>query len=264
MPLAVALRFAYDGSCFASYARNPGGNSVEAALIAGLERAGLVAGTFRSGSRTDAGVSALENVCAAELDRSHIKGLLPSLKLPPGLWATGAATVSAGWNPRHARMRTYALTHAANREDQAAMQTAAAAFVGRHPMHAFAKVEAGRDPVRTVLAFRVMRRGPDWVLRVRGESFLWNQVRRMVGAVLAVGRGDATPADVRYALASGRPHKRFGVAPAEGLALERVMYSGLRWDSAAGHVGRSAVNAETVLRVRLAVASHVAKLARAD
>jgi len=259
--LHVAVRFAYDGAAFASYARNPDAASVEAALISTLGKEGLVEGSFRSGSRTDAGVSALGNVCAATLNRPHLRGLVPSLQrhLPGGLWVTGAAQVPAAWNPRHATSRTYRLLHADGGEDLARMRQTAAAFVGTHDVRAFAKTEAGRSPERTVLAFAVASTAAGWSFRVRGQSFLWNQVRRMVGAILAVGRGEADVADIKASLASGKPHPRFGLAPAEGLLLERVAYRGLRWDAASGS---PRIQPERLLAARSAwdVARHVASL----
>ncbi|MES2154237.1 MAG: tRNA pseudouridine(38-40) synthase TruA [bacterium] len=262
--MRVALRFAYDGTHFASYARNPGTPSVESALIQALRREGMLDGGFRTGSRTDGGVSALENVGSADLERPHLRGLLPSLQrhLPAGLWVTGVAQVDAGWNPRHAASRTYRLLHPKRAEDLAAMRPACTAFLGRHDMSAFARVEAGRHPERTVLSFSVGRSGRLWSFRARGESFLWGQVRRMVGAVLAVGRGDADVGDIVAALESGEPDVRFAAAPAEGLLLERVTYKGLQWDASAGRLPRTVGDAEAMASVQLAVAQHVGGVAQ--
>lgn len=263
VPLPVALRFAYDGSAFDAYARNPGTDTVEAALLAALAAEGLVAGSFRSGSRTDAGVSAAENVARAEIARPHLRGLVPALqaRLPPGVWMTGAACVAPGWNPRHAVSRTYRLLHPAAGEDVVRMQEAAQRFLGEHDVSAFARVEAGRSPRRTVLAFAVARAADGWAFTVTGESFLWNQVRRMVGAVLAVGAGKAEAADIDAALGNGRPHKAFGLAPAEGLVLQRVRYRGLRWE---GEAGRPRLRTPDLgaAASRVAVLRHVARLAR--
>lgn len=262
VPIRVALRFAYDGTAFDSYARNPGTASVEAALIGALGREGLVEGSFASGSRTDAGVSARENVAVAALKRPHLRGLVPALqaRLPAGVWATGAAVVDADWTPRRATSRTYRLLVLSGGEDLMAMRRAAKEFVGTHDVRAFAKLEAGREPTRTVYAVSVAASGACWAFVVRGQAFLWNQVRRTAGAILAVGRGEATVEDVRAALASGKPHARFGLAPAEGLVLERVMYRGLKWDPAAGTARRP--DAEYLAaRSRLAVVDHVSRLA---
>jgi tRNA pseudouridine38-40 synthase len=234
------LRIAYDGSCFDSYARQPGRRTVEGALIGALRKEGYVTDTFRTGSRTDAGVSALENVCRAVLDRETMRGLVPALQrhCPDGLWVTAAAEVMAHWNPRHARRRRYRYDAISRGEDFALMADACALFVGRNDMRAFAKMEEGRKPERTVFTFTVAEQPGGWTFTVEGDGFLWNQVRRMVGAVMAVGRGQAEAKDIRASLGSGQPHKRFKLAAAEGLLLERIEYEQMEWDPTAGRLGQ--------------------------
>lgn len=260
----VALRLAYDGGRFDSYARMPGRDTVEDALLAALRHEGYVEGTFRTGSRTDAGVSALENVCRVTLERPHLAGLVPAVQrhLPDGLWMTAAAEVPATWNPRHARRRRYRYFAFDRGEQLAPMRHAAAAFVGRHDMRAFARLEEGRDPQRNVFAFGV-EPGPDgWEFAVEGDGFLWNQVRRMVGATLAVGRGDAPPEAIAHSLRSGTPHPRFRLVAAEGLVLERVEYDGLAWDPAAGRLGPQLVaRPHQDARARMRLARHLRELA---
>lgn len=263
-PFAVALRFAYDGTAFDSYARNPHRRTVEGALIGALRKEGYVEGSFKTGSRTDAGVCALENVCRVEILRKYLRGLVPALQkhLPPGVWVTAAARVDTAWNPRHARRRRYRFEAIARGEDAAAVRAACAAFVGRHDMRAFAKMEEGRNPERNVFMFEAKETGGMWSFAVEGDGFLWNQVRRMVSAALAVGRGDATIADIRTSLASGKPHKSFRVAAAEGLLLERVEYEGLQWDEEAGRLGRQLVPRPLqAARARLRVVEHLRELA---
>jgi tRNA pseudouridine38-40 synthase len=261
--VAFALRFAYDGCAFDSYARQPGRYTVEGALLDALQAEGLVEGSLRTGSRTDAGVSALENVCRIRLERD-LKGLVPSLqkRLPPGLWATGAAVAPEGFDPRRAQWRQYRYIAPDRGEREDRLQEATKAFLGRHHMGAFARLEAGRDPMRVVDAFEAKRRAGHWELRVRGQSFLWGQVRRMVDAALAVGRGEAEAGDITASLASGRPHARFGVAPAEGLLLERVHY-GLRWSPEAGTASARHVRPVLVqAHARLRLARHLARIAK--
>jgi tRNA pseudouridine38-40 synthase len=239
----VALRIAYDGACFDAYARDPEKDTVENRLIEALRHEGYVEDSFRTGSRTDAGVSALENVCKASLDRPHLRGLVPALQrhVGMGLWVTGAAAAAEGWNPRHARRRHYRY-HAFQRgEDLAAMRKACAAFVGRNDVRAFARLEEGRNPERNVFAFTVEDEDGAWVFRVEGDGFLWNQVRRMVAAALAIGRGDAALHDIQDSLRRGKAHPQFRLAAAEGLVLERVEYDGLVWDLEAGRLGPHAM-----------------------
>ena len=260
--MKVALRIAYDGCAFDSYARQPGRRTVEGALQEALGPEGLAG--LRTGSRTDAKVSALENVLLVELHRPHLRGLLPAVqgRLPEGLWLTGAAAAPDGFDPRKASWRQYRYLAPQAGEDEGRLREAVQAFLGTHDVRAFARLEPDRDPRRTVLAFDVAERDGLWSFTVRGQSFLWGQVRRMVDAALACGRGEAQVADIRDALRSGRKHPRFAVAPAEGLLLERVHYDGLAWDAEAGDLdGRHLAPDLVRARVRLDVASHVAGLA---
>jgi hypothetical protein len=129
-------------------------------------------------------------------------------------------------------------------------------------MRAFAKLEEGRKPERNVFAFDVAADGPVWSFRVTGDGFLWNQVRRMVGATLAVGRGEAAVGDIQASLASGTPHPRFRLAPAQGLTLERVEYDGLAWDPLLGRLGPQLLPQDILAaRARLGVMEHLRKLA---
>jgi tRNA pseudouridine38-40 synthase len=242
--LTVALRMAYDGRRFDAYARDPGASTVEGHLIAALRREGYVEDSFKTGSRTDAGVSALENVCKATLERPHLRGLVPALQrhLPMGLWVTAAARVAPEWNPRHARRRHYRYHAFPRNEDLAAMREACAAFVGRHDMRAFARLEEGRNPERNVFGFSVDAEEGAWVFRVEGDGFLWNQVRRMVSAVLCVGRGEAAARDIVAGLRTGKAHARFRLVSANGLVLERIEFDGLEWDAEAGRLGPHAIS----------------------
>jgi tRNA pseudouridine38-40 synthase len=261
----VALRIAYDGSCFDAYARNPGLRTVEGALIGALRKEGYVEDSFRTGSRTDAGVSALANVCKATVERETMRGLVPSLQrhCPEGLWVTASAEVVERWNPRHARLRRYRYDAVSRGEDLAAMQDACKPFVGRNDMRAFARMEEGRKPERTLFTFTVEAALPGgWSFVVEGDGFLWNQVRRMCGAVLAVGKGNATRKDIEASLKSGKSHPRFKLAAPEGLLLERIEYDQLDWDGEAGRLGQQVwPRSWQAARARSHLMDHLAGLA---
>lgn len=221
----VALRVAYDGSGFRGLARQPGGGTIEDALIEALRCEGYVERSLRCGSRTDAGVSAAENVLKAELDRPHLKGLIPAIQrhLPEGIWLTGAAPIDEEWNVQHASSRTYQYLAPRADEEPIRLGAACAAFVGEYDFTAFARIE-DRKAVRPVTDFSVQPAGDYWSFEVTAPGFLWNQVRRMVDAALAVGQRRAEVADIAASLSSGDPHGSFALAPAHGLLLRRVTY----------------------------------------
>lgn len=111
--------------------------------------------------------------------------------------------------------------------DVAAMRAAASAFRGRHDFHGFTDDDADeKSTVVEVGVVSVTARGDALHVVVEGSHFLWKMVRRMVGVLVAVGRGELTVEAVPTLLASpgGIPAKL--TAPASGLFLARVVYPG--------------------------------------
>ena len=104
--------------------------------------------------------------------------------------------------------------------DVAAMAEAAEVFVGRHDFSAFGGKD--RQPVRTLHRVQVRRQGKMVTIEVIGDAFLRQMVRRIVAALLRVGQGTATGAEVALALESKKPAFAGNTAPAHGLVLWRV------------------------------------------
>ena len=103
----------------------------------------------------------------------------------------------------------------------------AARFVGRHDFVSFA-ANPHRDletTVRTIFAFTVRRSGPRYTFSVKGDGFLYKQVRSMVGFLLSVGKGNEKPAAVTELLTAAAPRTaRVETAPGRGLFLWKVWY----------------------------------------
>lgn len=221
----VLLRLAFDGSRFAGSQRQPGKRTVDGEVLRCLEQARLLADEprLRAQGRTDAGVSALDHPIAVNVTGSPRDAGLAVAGGARGIVPWGGGVVEDGFDPRRAaRSRTYHY-HAPWDEglDLGAVAAAWKRFEGQHDFSAFARVVEGRSPRREVLAVAVVRDGAFLRFEVTGRSFLWNQVRRMVGAALDAGRGRLAPEDVGAAL-SGGPLRWQTKAPAEGLVLERV------------------------------------------
>ena len=136
----------------------------------------------------------------------------------------------AGFHPRYAaRYREYRYTvwngpRSPLRErfalgvraplDTAAMARAGSVLEGRHDFSAFGA--ADRQPVRTLHRVRVRRDGPLVTIDVRGDAFLRQMVRRIVAALLLVGRGEVEESAVAEALASRATGLQRGSRPGEG------------------------------------------------
>ena len=80
---------------------------------------------------------------------------------------------------------------------------------------------------RTIYAAGWTREGELLHFDVRGNGFLYNMVRILVGTMLDAGKGVLPPDAVRRALESGRRADAGATAPAHGLTLWRVRYADL-------------------------------------
>jgi tRNA pseudouridine38-40 synthase len=231
----------YDGTEFAGFQLQPGIRTVQGELEAALARlSGGIRQPVDGAGRTDAGVHATGQVIAfSYAGRLPVAALEAGLNglLPPDVAIRGLRRAPRGFHPRYAaRYRDYRYTiwngpRSPIRErtayrvtaplDTDAMARAATAFEGRHDFSAF----GGEDPqpVRTVHAVRVRRRGHVIEIDVRADAFLRGMVRRMVAALIAVGRGRIEEQAVAAALAERRPALAGAAAPARGLCLRRVV-----------------------------------------
>jgi tRNA pseudouridine38-40 synthase len=202
--------------------------------------------------RTDAGVHALAQVAhldiytdiAPELLRRRIND-----ELPADIHIRAIAKAPHKFHARHdAIERSYMYQIATRRTafgkpyvwwireplSIAAMREAAAAFVGMQNFDAFTADDPEEKSTRVLVdAVEVMEAGALILIRVRGSHFLWKMVRRMIGVLAAVGRGEIPPRSAaRFLDPANRTDARLTAAalaaPAAGLFLEGVRYEGDR------------------------------------
>ena len=231
----------YDGTEFAGFQIQAEARTVQGELEAALAR--LSGGTrqvVQGAGRTDAGVHATGQVIAFTYPGSlSAEALMEALNgmLPPDVAIRDMRRAPAGFNPRYAaRYREYRYTiwngpRSPLRErtslwvrselDVTAMAEAATAFEGRHDFSPFGGADP--QPVRTVHRLRVRRQGSTVTIDVRADAFLRGMVRRIVAALLAVGRGQLEASAMPGLLGAGRPALAGAAAPAHGLCLRRVV-----------------------------------------
>jgi tRNA pseudouridine38-40 synthase len=113
-----------------------------------------------------------------------------------------------------------------------AMKRAAEAFVGMLNFEAFTADDPDEKSTKVLVeAVEIEEHGALILVRVRGSHFLWKMVRRMVGVLAAVGRGEIKPTDAAALLDPAHTQKARSAAaalaaPAAGLFLEAVRYTG--------------------------------------
>jgi tRNA pseudouridine38-40 synthase len=195
--------------------------------------------------RTDAGVHALAQVAHLKAKKS-----LPLLaiehglndRLPFDVNILEVAPAPVGFHARHdALSRTYLYRISRRRtafekryvwwvKDRlnfTAMAGAAKLFAGRHDFSSFCENAAGQTSTVVVVEKSAMLEWEQQIhYRVEASHFLWKMVRRVLGTLVEVGRGNIDAAGVETLLErkSGEPAK--WTAPPSGLFLERVTYPG--------------------------------------
>ena len=114
--------------------------------------------------------------------------------------------------------------------DVAAMRDASAAFVGMKNFDTFTADDPEEKSTRVLVdGIDIAEAGALILIRVRGSHFLWKMVRRMVGVLAAIGRGELKASDAARLLnepPGGSTMPAALAAPAAGLFLEAVLYKG--------------------------------------
>jgi tRNA pseudouridine38-40 synthase len=237
-------RVQYDGTDFAGFQAQAGRRTVQGELERALARiSGGSPVRVEGAGRTDAGVHAAGQVIAftyagrlgpTELGTA-LAGLLPAdiavgrlSQVPPGYRPRYEAVQReyrySIWNGPPSPLRERYALGVRERLDTAAMAAAAERLDGRHDFTAFGG--GGRQPIRTLHRVRIRRHGRMITVEVVGRAFLRQMVRRLVAALIRVGRGQATADDVSAALRERRPAFNGEVVPPTGLCLWRVTLAG--------------------------------------
>jgi len=237
----------YDGGRYRGWQRLGGGeNTIQAKLEGVLSQLCGAPVEVHGSGRTDAGVHALGQVANFKTDvvltapqiHEYLRAYLPQdisvtdvqpvpLLFHARLSATAKTYLYRIWNSPDPNpfLRKYSM-QVPQPLDVAAMQTAATAFLGEHDFTAFSNAKGKKKSmVREIDTFTIGQDGPLLTLQVRGNGFLYNMVRKMVGALLQVGLGQLAAQDIAQLLASGERSGVTILADACGLYLERVEYS---------------------------------------
>ena len=239
------LDLAYDGSGFRGWAANAGVRTVQGCLEEALEVAlRHPVGTAVAG-RTDAGVHARGQVVSfavpEALDPARLQRSLNRL-LAPEVVVRSAAEALEGFDARRSAVwrayryflddgpvpdpaRRWNTWHLGTPLDEAAMNQAAAGFLGEHDFASLCRAVEGGTSVRRVLA-AVWWREPGGVLvfEVQASAFCHQMVRSMVALCVEAGRGRLDPASVPGIIAARDRAAARGVVPPNGLTLWAVGY----------------------------------------
>ena len=242
------LWISYKGTRYAGFQVQPNAPTVCAVLQDAMQAMFGCRPDVKGCSRTDAGVHARRFALSfCYTGKVPMQKIVPALNahLPPDIRAVDIRSVPDGFHARyaaHAKTYRYYILNA--RVDDpftydtchrvgaalnlAAMQAAAAQFIGTHDFSALcasgSSAAAHGDTVRTITDCHVTRRGDEVDIEVTADGYLYNMVRILAGTLCEVGAGRLRAADIPAILAS-RDRSRAGpTLPAKGLFLKCVDY----------------------------------------
>ena len=248
--MRLRLDLGYDGTDFHGWATQPGLRTVQGeleraiALIIRDEEPRLTVG-----GRTDAGVHARGQVAhidvavtnADTVSTTRLNSVLR--RNAPDIVVHSVREVPEVFDARFgalSRRYEYRLRDASSRVDPLSarftapvagildlhlMQEASAQLLGLQDFTTFCKSREGATAVRTLLTYE-WHRSDDGALvaSVSADAFCHSMVRALIGAVVAVGNGRISVAELKNLRDARERTNRFTVMPALGLSLEEIVY----------------------------------------
>jgi tRNA pseudouridine38-40 synthase len=248
------IDFAYDGTDFNGWAKQPGLRTVQGDLLAVLEQIfGASENDFgmRVAGRTDAGVHADHQVCHIDLSDAQLKRLgrtpLTATRLnnllPSDIAVHSVTEAADGFdarfsaigrsykylitdglckpNPKRAR---YALS-LKKELDIELMKKAALLLVGLKDFGAFCKPREGATTIRELRTLTVTRL-PDSSIEVflEADAFCHNMVRAIVGSLIAVGEKRQSLDELKQMQEAAKRGAKVKVVDPRGLTLDAISY----------------------------------------
>ncbi|MDP2410136.1 MAG: tRNA pseudouridine(38-40) synthase TruA [Pseudolabrys sp.] len=236
----------YDGAPFCGWQTQADQLTVQGVLTSAVEALTGERILVQGAGRTDAGVHARGQVAHIDLAKNWetetVRDALNAHLRPHPVAVLVAERVGDDFNARMSARKRHYLYRIVNRRpdltfdlkyawrvarplDAVAMHAAAQRLVGRHDFTTFRSTECqAASPEKTLDQLDVIRDGVDINVLASARSFLHNQVRSMVGSLVAVGDGKWSADDLAAALAARDRTACGQVAPPDGLYLMRVDY----------------------------------------
>lgn len=241
------LLIQYDGGRYKGWQRlNKGENTIQGKIENVLSE--LVGKKIEivGCSRTDAGVHALAQIANFKvnenLSESDIKNYLNKY-LPQDISIREVTAVSENfhaqynakdktylykiWNEEviNPFMRKYSM-HVKEKLNTSRMKDACQYFIGEHDFTAFSNAKSKKKSmVREIHSIDLEENAGIIQIRVQGNGFLYNMVRKIVGMLIEVGLGEIAADNVPKILNSKERSQVGCLADAGGLYLEKIDYN---------------------------------------
>ncbi|MBN2260358.1 MAG: tRNA pseudouridine(38-40) synthase TruA [Clostridiales bacterium] len=240
------LAIQYDGGRYKGWQRLGNGENtiqgkIENVLSEMMERKIEVIGC----SRTDAGVHALEQIANFKIEENldeleimdYLNRYLPrdisitEVKLVYEMFhsrynAKDKTYLFKIWNEKYTNpfMRNYSM-HVEEKLEIEKMKNACKYFIGEHDFTSFSNAKSKKKSmVREIYSMDIIENNAFIEIRVRGNGFLHNMVRRIVGMLIEVGLNQVDAVEIPQIMSSKERNQAGYIADACGLYLEKIQY----------------------------------------
>lgn len=228
--MRLALKIAYDGTRFHGFAIQPKIRTIEGEISRYLQTLSKEKKPHKikiqAASRTDQGVSAKGNIVVFDIDTSTKETIYPLQTKLRDIWIRGVTQVSESFNPRYAHKRWYRYYLPDKSIDNDKLTQAGELFQGEHDFTNYTK-DTTKNPCLKIDTITISHKKKFYLIDIRAQRFLWNQVRRMVAAMEKMGKNKITSDSIKKTLDEPIRHKSFGIAPPEYLVLMNVEYNNI-------------------------------------
>ncbi|MFC4320036.1 tRNA pseudouridine(38-40) synthase TruA [Litchfieldia salsa] len=130
------------------------------------------------------------------------------------------------WNESYTNpfMRKYSM-HIDKKLNVLQMKNASEYFIGKHDFTSYSNAKSKKKSmVREIYSIEIEQDGSFINIRVRGDGFLYNMVRKIVGTLIEVGLGEINADRIPSILEAKERIQTGRMADAEGLYLEKVTF----------------------------------------
>jgi len=242
----------YSGANYSGWQKQPGETkikTVQGTLTSAIEKVFKQAKgankfiDLQGSGRTDAGVHAIEQVAHLECETMlapEILKMKTNDELPSDINILEIEKASKNFHARHdAKSRQYLYVISKRRTafekryvwwikdklDVKKMRDVSKLFIGMHDFKSFSeKLPEDKSTKCKIELIEITEDGNKIYIRIKASHFLWKMVRRIVGTLVEIGRGNFNNEDIQNFLSShsGEPAKY--TAPPSGLFLEKIYY----------------------------------------
>ncbi|MCE8422797.1 MAG: tRNA pseudouridine(38-40) synthase TruA [Candidatus Methanoperedens sp.] len=232
--MRIALKFAYLGTEYHGFQKNPGVPTIEGKLLKVLKDSGAIRNPSRArysaAGRTDRGVHAIGQVIAFDPDNQEASMPRALNSALSHIWVYAWAEVGADFNARRSAMeREYRYMLWGQGLDIEKIREASTLISGRHDFRNFAEMETGKTTECDVRAISIEEQG-NWIyIDISANRFVYHMVRKLSTALKLIGKCEKDKEWLKKMLACTL-NERIEPLSAHGLVFKNISYPDVKWN----------------------------------